>query len=108
MAKPLSITEEEFDREVLMSDLPVVVDFYADWCAPCRMLEPIMEMLAKKFEGTVKFVRIDVDTNQELASQYSVISIPTVMFFSKGQVMDVVIGVAPANIYLARIEKLLA
>jgi len=103
-----NVSEEDFDKEVLMSSIPVVVDFYADWCGPCRVLEPIMEMLAKKFEGTVKFVRVDVDSNQDLAAQYNVVSIPTVIFFSKGKIRDVVIGAAPANVYLARIEKLLS
>lgn len=98
----------KFQSEVVRSQVPVVVDFYADWCGPCRMVSPIIEQLSKEYAGKVKFVKIDTDANQELAMQFSIMSIPTVMFFSKGKVEDIVVGVAPASVFKGKIESLLS
>jgi thioredoxin len=93
-----------FQDEVVKADVPVVVDFYADWCGPCKIIEPLILQLSKEYEGKVKFVKIDTDDNQELASQFGIMSIPTVMFFSKGKVEDIVIGAVPASVLKSKIE----
>jgi thioredoxin 1 len=97
----------QFQNEVIESSLPVVVDFYADWCGPCRMVSPIIESLSKEFAGRAKFVKIDTDANQELAAQFGIMSIPTVMFFSNGKMKDVVIGAAPAAVFKSKVDALL-
>ncbi len=100
------IDGNRFQDEVVRSDLPVVVDFYADWCGPCRMISPVIEQLSRDYKGKAKFVKINTDDNQELASQFGIMSIPTVMFFSKGKVEDIVIGAVPAAIFKQKLESL--
>ncbi|MEM2722585.1 MAG: thioredoxin, partial [Thermoplasmata archaeon] len=80
-----SINESAFQKEVIESNIPVVVDFSATWCGPCRALEPNLEALSKEYEGKVKFVRVDVDENQELAVQYGIRSVPTLLLFKNGE-----------------------
>jgi thioredoxin 1 len=101
------LNDGEFNSEVLKSDVPVLVDFYADWCGPCHAIAPTLEALSTEFEGKVKFVKVDVDTNQEVASRYGIMSIPTVMLFEKGKVEDSIVGAYPANVYKQRIEHAL-
>ena len=100
------VAQGEFDKEVIRSGLPVVVDFYADWCGPCRMVSPIIESLSKEFAGKAKFVKIDTDANQDLAVKFSIMSIPTVMFFSKGKVEDIVIGAVPSAVLKSKVDAL--
>ena len=100
------IQGSRFQDEVVRSDRPVLVDFYADWCGPCKVIEPILVQLSKEYEGKVKFVRIDTDANQELAMQFGIMSIPTVMFFAKGKVEDIVIGAVPAAVYKSKLDAL--
>ena len=95
-----------FQSEVVKSDLPVVVDFYADWCGPCKIISPVLEQLSKEYRGKAKFVKINTDDNQELAGQFGIMSIPTVMFFSKGKVEDIVIGAVPAAVFKQKLESL--
>ena len=102
------ITGDKFQDEVVRADRPVVVDFYADWCGPCKMLSPVMEKLSEEYAGKVKFVKINTDENQELATRFGIVSIPTVMFFSKGKVDDIVVGVAPAAQFKKKIDALVA
>jgi len=102
------IGDKDFEKEVVQSGLPVVADFYADWCGPCRMVSPIIESLSKEFAGKAKFVKIDTDANQELAAKFNIMSIPTVMFFSGGKVKDVVIGAAPAAVFKTKVATLVA
>ncbi len=99
---------DEFQKEVVHSDLPVLVDFYADWCGPCRTIAPTIEQLSKEYAGKVKFVKVNTDENQELASGFGIMSIPTVMFFSKGKVEDMVVGAVPAAIFKKKLEALVA
>lgn len=99
---------DKFLDEVVRSDKPVVVDFYADWCGPCKMLSPVMEKLSQEYAGKVKFVKINTDENQELASQFGIVSIPTVIFFAKGKVDDMVVGVAPAAQFKKKLDSLVA
>ncbi len=85
-------TDNNFKKEVLESRLPVVVDFWANWCGPCKMIAPIVEELAKEFDGKVKIGKVDVDTNPQSASSYGIMSIPSLIFFKNGKVMDQVTG----------------
>ncbi len=102
----LRIEGNRFQDEVVKADKPVVVDFYADWCGPCKMIEPIMHQLSKEYEGKAKFVKVDTDANQELAMQFGIMSIPTVMFFSKGKVEDIVVGAVPGAVLKSKLEAL--
>lgn len=104
--KPVTITDDNFETEVTNSEIPVVVDFWAEWCGPCRMIAPIMEELAESFEGKVKIGKLDVDSNQQTAVKYGVRSIPTVLFFKGGELKDTVIGAVPKNVFVEKIEAL--
>jgi thioredoxin 1 len=102
----LHIEGNSFQDEVVRSKLPVVVDFYADWCGPCRIIAPMIEQFAKEYAGKVKFVKINTDDNQELASQFGIMSIPTVMFFLNGKVKDIVVGAVPGAVFKQKLESL--
>ena len=93
--KPIEFTDGNFKAEVLDSDKPVLVDFWAVWCGPCRMIAPIVEELAGEFEGRVKVGKLDVDNNQNSAVTYGVRSIPTLLVFKGGKVVDTIIGAVP-------------
>lgn len=90
-----TFTAENFEAEVLNSAIPVFVDFYADWCGPCKMMSPVIDKLADEYEGKIKVGKINVDENSELAMKYGVMSIPNMKFFKGGQVVDEVIGAVP-------------
>lgn len=98
------ISQDGFKKGVFESPIPVVVDFYADWCPPCKMVSPILEKLSTEYEGKVSFVKVNVDDEPELASAYSIMSIPTVMFFAKGKANDAIIGAVSAPAYKEKIE----
>ena len=102
----LHIDGSKFQDEVVHSSKPVLVDFYADWCGPCKIIEPIITQLSKEYEGRVKFVKIDTDADQELALQFDIMSIPTVLFFSQGKVRNKVIGTAPASVFKSKLDSL--
>jgi thioredoxin 1 len=93
--KPNTFTDENFATEVLQSEKPVLVDFWAVWCGPCKMIAPLVEELAGEFEGKAKVGKLDVDNNQESAIKYGVRSIPTVLIFKDGKVHDTIIGAVP-------------
>ena len=101
------IEGSRFQEEVVRSSTPVLVDFYADWCGPCKVIDPIIEKLSTEYDGKVKFVKIDTDANQELAMQFGIMSIPTVMFFAKGKVEDIVIGAVPGAVLKTKLDDLL-
>jgi len=88
-----------WNDEVLKSNIPVVVDFWAPWCGPCRMVSPVIEKLSEKYNGKLKVVKVNVDDNQELAMKFGVMSIPTIMLFKNGQELDKAIGAAPSEYY---------
>jgi thioredoxin 1 len=102
----MAVQAGKFQEEVVKSTQPVVVDFYADWCGPCKMIEPVIHQLSEEYKGRVKFVKVDTDNNQELAAQFGIMSIPTVMFFAKGKVEDIVIGAVPSAVLKTKVENL--
>jgi thioredoxin 1 len=107
MASVPAVDSTNFKREVLESDIPVMVDFWAEWCVPCRMIAPIVERLAQRYAGRLKVVKLDVDANQDLAIQYQVMSIPTLLFFKNGQPVDRIIGAVGDQAIIQKIEELL-
>lgn len=100
-----NITDESFDKEVLNSDLPVVVDFWAEWCGPCKMLAPIIEEISKELDGKVKIFKMNIDENPEIPSKYGIRSIPTIMLFKNGKQVDTIIGVKQKIFLLEWINK---
>jgi thioredoxin len=88
-------TDQNFDQEVLKSDVPVLVDFWAPWCGPCRMIAPIVEQIARDYQGKLKVVKLNTDENEQVAIKYGIRSIPTLGIFKNGQVVDAVIGAVP-------------
>jgi thioredoxin 1 len=94
MKNMIELTETNFETEVLQASVPVVVDFYAPWCGPCKMLAPILEQLAPQFEGRVKFVKLNVDEASELAGRYGIAGVPTLALFRGGQKIDTLVGLA--------------
>lgn len=103
----LEVTDATFDEVVLKSDKPVFVDFWAEWCGPCRMLVPIVSDLEKEFEGKVVIAKVDVDNHQQYAAKYGVRNIPTVLIFKDGEIVDKQVGVAPKNVYAEKLGALL-
>ncbi len=95
--KVRAVTNETFEQDVLQSNTPVLVDFYADWCGPCKVVGPVVEQLGNDYEGRVDVRKVDVDSNPELASRYGVRSIPTLILFKDGVVQDTVIGAVPRS-----------
>ena len=103
----MMFTDDNFDKEVLQSSIPVMVDFWAEWCGPCRMLAPIVEEVAKEFNGKLKVGKLNVDDNPKSASRYNVMSIPTLVFFKQGKENARSIGVIPKSDVKRRVEVLL-
>ncbi len=106
MAKPLELNNDNFDAEVIQSDVPVMVDFWATWCGPCRMIAPIVEELVGEYEGKMKIAKLDVDSNQDVAMKFKIMSIPNVLFFKGGEVVDQIIGAVPKKQFTEKIDKL--
>ncbi len=104
---PLTLNDADFERVVLGAYVPVMVDFWAEWCGPCRMVAPVVEQLAREFAGRALVAKLDVDTNPVTASRYGVRSIPTLLFFRNGQVVDRAIGAQPAHVLREKLEALL-
>jgi thioredoxin 1 len=107
-AKYVRGTEQNFKNEVLESKTPVLVDFWAEWCGPCRMIAPAVEQLARDFDGRAKIVKVNVDEEQGLASEYGIRSIPTLLFFQGGKVVDQLVGAAPKQTLEAKLTNLVA
>lgn len=98
-------TVNNFESEVLKSDLPVLVDFYADWCGPCKMMGPVVEEVAEEFDGKLKVGKCNIDENMALAQKYKVVSIPTFMIFKNGQAVATFVGAMSADEFIDRIEE---
>lgn len=95
MAIPITIEDSQFEQVVIQSDIPVLVDFWATWCRPCAMIAPILDELDGEYSGRIKFTRLDVDKNPKTSSQYHVMSIPTLLIFSKGEPVANIVGFRP-------------
>jgi len=102
----LHFTDSNFKKEVLESELPVLVDFWANWCTPCRMIAPIIEELGKEYDKKIKIGKIDIDENSKTPTQYGVMSIPTLMFFKKGRVVDQAVGALSKAELKKKIEEI--
>ena len=108
MAHPMEVTDSTFDQEVIKSDTPVLVDFWADWCAPCKMIAPLVDELAEEYDGQVKFAKLDVDSNPQTAMTYGVRGIPTLLIFSGGQPVKTVVGAVPKSVLKQNLDEALA
>lgn len=107
MGKYIEVTDASFEKDVLKSDIPVLVDFWAVWCAPCRMIAPIVEELAAEKEGKLKVAKVDVDNNPDIAMKFGIRSIPTLLIFKDGQVVDQMIGAVAKAMIESKLEKIL-
>ncbi|HTP13900.1 MAG TPA: thioredoxin [Bacteroidota bacterium] len=103
--KPVEVTDTNFQSEVLKSDKPVLLDFWAEWCGPCKMIAPVVEELANEYDGKLKVGKVDVDANQQTSMQYGVRSIPTLLIFKGGRVVDQLVGAVPKRILAEKITK---
>jgi thioredoxin 1 len=107
MAANLAVSGKEFDDKVLKSEVPVLVDFWATWCGPCRTISPIIETLATDYAGKAKVLKVDVDADPEIAGQYNVMSIPALLVFKGGKVVNQLVGAAPRDRIAALIDSAL-
>lgn len=103
--KPMEVTDANFQNEVLKSDKPVLLDFWAEWCGPCKMISPIVEELANEYDGKLKVGKVDVDSNQQTSMQYGIRSIPTLLIFKGGKVVDQLVGAVPKKVLSEKITK---
>ncbi len=101
----LHLTQENFEREVVKSDLPVLVDFWAEWCGPCRMIGPVVEEISKEYQGKVKVAKLNIDEAQDLAMKFGVMSIPTLLVFKNGQVVNQAVGAMSKDQLVSRLLK---
>jgi thioredoxin 1 len=108
MAHPsiVTISPGEFEDEVVASEKPVLVDFWAEWCGPCKMLAPVLDEIAGELGGTVKIAKVNVDDNQELAARFGVRAIPTLLFFKNGEVKDKIMGLVPKDSLVQKLKSL--
>lgn len=105
MAAAAQVTDSTFDEEVVESDVPVLVDFWAPWCGPCRMVAPVVDEIAEQYAGQVKVVKVNTDENPNVASKYGIRSIPTLMIFKGGAKVDMVVGAVPKTTLAQTLEK---
>jgi thioredoxin 1 len=101
----VEVTDANFQNEVLKSDKPVLLDFWAEWCGPCKMIAPVVEELAKEYDGKLKVGKVDVDSNQQTSMQYGIRSIPTLLIFKGGKVVDQLIGAVPKKMLAEKVAK---
>lgn len=103
--KPLEMTDANFDVEVLKSETPVLVDFWAVWCGPCKMIAPVVEELANEYQGKLKVGKVDVDNNQQVAMKFGIRSIPTLLVFKGGKVVEQIVGAVPKKALVDKLSK---
>ncbi len=107
MSKPITISNDNFDTEVTQSDLPVLIDFWAEWCGPCKMIAPTIEEIAEEYSGKLKVGKLDVDNNSEIAAKYGIRSIPSLLIFVDGNVKDMIIGAVPKSNIVKKLESII-
>lgn len=107
MADPIALTDESFEAEVIQSAVPVLVDFWAEWCGPCRMVAPIVDELSQEYEGRLKVGKVDVDSEKKVASEFNIRSIPTLLIFKDGKLTDQISGAVPKNHLVEKVEAVL-
>ncbi len=108
MAEPIEVTEANWDEEVLQSDLPVLVDFWAEWCGPCKMIAPSVHEMAMEYDGKLSVGKLDVDSSPNIAMKYVVRSIPALIFFKDGQPVDQIVGAVPKGVLKSKVDSVLA
>jgi thioredoxin 1 len=107
MTKPLSVKDEDFERSVLQSKLPVAVDFWAPWCAPCRVVSPILDKLAGEYDGRIVIAKVNTDQEGQWAGKFGIQGIPTIILFKDGKEVDRMVGSRPENTYRSAFDKLI-
>lgn len=105
MSKVFAVTSQDFEKEVLQSETPVLLDFWAEWCGPCKMVSPILDQLSDEYDGKLKIAKVNVDENPEVAAQYRVRGIPTILILKNGQVEETFVGAKPKSELQSLIEK---
>ena len=107
MSLPTPVTDQDFNQEVLEADTVVLVDFWAEWCGPCKMVAPVLDDLSQEYDGKIKFTKVDVDENPETAMKYGIRSIPTILVFKGGAPVDQVVGAVPKAVLKKRLDSAL-
>ncbi len=108
MSKELTITDSSFEQDVLKSEVPVLVDFWAPWCSPCKIVAPIVEEIAGDYDGKIKVGKVNTDENQQIAAKYGIMSIPTLMIFKNGEPAERIVGAQPKQAITEKIDSVLS
>ena len=108
MAIPVAVTEQTFEQQVEKSSIPVLVDFWADWCMPCKMIAPIVDELAEEYDGRIAFTKVDVDSEQNIAVKFGIRSIPTLLVFKDGNPIDQIVGAVPKAALKQRLDDVIS
>ncbi|NNE09615.1 MAG: thioredoxin [Gemmatimonadetes bacterium] len=104
----INVTDDSFQDQVVGSSVPVIADFWAEWCGPCKRIAPLLDEVATEYDGKVKIAKVDVDSNPQIASSFGIRSIPTLLFFHNGEVVDQVIGIVPKDQITDKVDKMIA